>query len=225
MNAGKTDIPVGTRVRVTKVAFGDDGATDDIGVKGEITHPFPGYMIGSADKYIAGLYIEYPPHRAGQQMNLLRGDEFEIVTPVAAGFPIEFVRDMVIEALCRLGIHSSVARDGVKIEENFAQDNETETILRAIEVDAGWIRFTLAESMDMAATPRAISYQPSWSYPTPSFNRDNPPDVDIVEGGCCESPTVAIATAVAQCAKDIVDNACTDAQMKRDWENEQENAS
>lgn len=89
MNAGKTDIAVGTKVRVTHIAnIEDEQDKKLVGIVGEITHPFPGLMIGSEKQYVAGLFVEAEEakkHGLGLsplgdgQMNLVRGDRFDVV--------------------------------------------------------------------------------------------------------------------------------------------------
>lgn len=90
MKAGKTDFEVRTRVRVTHIASSDPDDLKMVGMEGEITHPFPGLMIGSASKYIAGLHVDAEEAKAhgvglmplgGASVNLCRGDRVEVVEP------------------------------------------------------------------------------------------------------------------------------------------------
>lgn len=88
MNAGSTDLEVGTLVRITHIADADD--RDLVGVEGTITHAFPGLMTGSASQYVAGIYVT--PESAAEYgltggslgdvpLNICRGDRFEVVSP------------------------------------------------------------------------------------------------------------------------------------------------
>jgi len=86
MKAGKTELEVRTMVRVTHIADPDE--QDLVGVEGEITHPFPGLMHGSPNRYIAGLFVTEEsarkhgigPGRLGlTEINLCRGDKFEVI--------------------------------------------------------------------------------------------------------------------------------------------------
>jgi hypothetical protein len=82
MKAGQTDLKCGTLIRVTHINSSDPDDKIDEGVVGRITHPFPGHMVGSASKYVAGVWVEkHPdPRMAGcKTMNLCKGDRFEVV--------------------------------------------------------------------------------------------------------------------------------------------------
>lgn len=76
MKAGKTPLKVGTRVRITKIASNDPEDQQLVGLTGEITHPFPGLMIGSASKYICGIWLD-PGQIIANELNLTRGDEIK----------------------------------------------------------------------------------------------------------------------------------------------------
>jgi len=88
MKAGKTDLEVGTLVRVTHISDLDD--QEFVGVEGTITHPFPGLMHGSSDKYVAGIDVTEEsarehgigPGRLGiTRINLMSGDRFVVIEP------------------------------------------------------------------------------------------------------------------------------------------------
>ncbi len=55
MRAGKTDLEVGTKVRITHIGDAEDRHLE--GIDGAITHAFPGLMIGSSSSYVAGLIV------------------------------------------------------------------------------------------------------------------------------------------------------------------------
>lgn len=88
MKAGKSDLEVGTKVRVTRISGSDPDDAKLVGVVGEVTHPFPGLMVGSSEKYVVGLWLDRENaalaglglDRLGLcSVNLTRGDEFEPV--------------------------------------------------------------------------------------------------------------------------------------------------
>lgn len=80
MKAGRTDLDVGTLVRVTHVTDAEDA--DLVGAEGTLTHPFPGSMAPGV-AYVAGLRLtdEYAGLYARGQVNLCAGDRFEEVEP------------------------------------------------------------------------------------------------------------------------------------------------
>lgn len=73
MNAGTTQIPVGTQVRVTHVAGNDPDDQELAGRIGEITHPFRGLM-WPGETYVAGLRLP-----GDVRVNLTAADRFELV--------------------------------------------------------------------------------------------------------------------------------------------------
>lgn len=86
MKAGKTDFEVGTRVRITRVIGTDADDKALVGATGEITHPFPGLMLGRPSQYIAGIYLDDEHRTKGTGLplghsvvNLIYGDEVEAI--------------------------------------------------------------------------------------------------------------------------------------------------
>ncbi len=73
MNAGKTNIEVGTKIKITAVKDFED--KELIGKTGRITHPFGFCSLGDE---ICGVYLDESDYY-GNQTNLLIGDKFEIV--------------------------------------------------------------------------------------------------------------------------------------------------
>jgi len=77
--AGKTSIPCDTMVVITKC----DDEPVLVGIKGHITHPFPGLILPSY-KYIAGLLLtpesieQLGPVVLTDKINLCEGDEVEV---------------------------------------------------------------------------------------------------------------------------------------------------
>jgi len=71
--AGKTNLPVGTRIKIIK-----SDEKDIIGITGKITHPFGGLMAPHV-KYVAGVYLdpEYEHLAVGGIINLTSDDKFE----------------------------------------------------------------------------------------------------------------------------------------------------
>jgi hypothetical protein len=84
MNAGATQHPVGTRIRITKVV-GKYGQFM-LGLTGELTHAFPGPAAGDPSQYLAGVRVDAEA-AAGKlagsmgdyNINLMVGDEFEVL--------------------------------------------------------------------------------------------------------------------------------------------------
>jgi hypothetical protein len=86
--AGRSDLEVGTKVRVTRASGSDPDDARLVGVVGEVTHPFPGLMVGSSERYVVGLWLDEAnarlaglgPDRLGLcPVNLVRPDAFEPV--------------------------------------------------------------------------------------------------------------------------------------------------
>jgi len=81
MYAGSTQIPVGTRVRITSVAIDGDDDREDLdleGQVGEITHPFRGLMWPGVT-YVAGVRLP-----GDQRVNLTDRDKFEVLEAAEA---------------------------------------------------------------------------------------------------------------------------------------------
>ena len=89
INAGKTDIPIGTTIKITQCHF-----PPRVGYRGRITHPFPrgenwiqaiaGFILESRDT------IPYDAITRVIECNLMPGDLFEVVNPkTAIQFPHE----------------------------------------------------------------------------------------------------------------------------------------
>ena len=73
MDAGKTNIPVGTHIEITHIIDTED--SDLIGKTGLITHPF-GF---SNDDAICGVELDDKTIRTGDIINLLVGDKFKVI--------------------------------------------------------------------------------------------------------------------------------------------------
>jgi len=73
MDAGKTKIPVGTRIQITHITDLED--VDLVGKIGTITHPF-GF---SSDEALCGVELDDKSMRTGDIVNLLDGDKFKVV--------------------------------------------------------------------------------------------------------------------------------------------------
>lgn len=83
MLAGKTVLRVGTKVKITKVEGDYIESQSLVGLTGSITHPFTGLMFERfKDQYICGIQLDTGTKYtawSGNKVNLLEGDEFEIV--------------------------------------------------------------------------------------------------------------------------------------------------
>jgi len=82
MNAGKTNLSVGTRIRVVGCTSAIHEDEEIIGAEGTITHPFPGLMWPNVHNYVAGIYLENAPFKSefnGGIANLTTADTFEVI--------------------------------------------------------------------------------------------------------------------------------------------------
>lgn len=81
MYAGSTQIPVGTKVRITSIATDGDDERGDLALEGkvgEITHPFRGLMWPGVT-YVAGVRLP-----GDQRVNLTDRDQFEVLETAEA---------------------------------------------------------------------------------------------------------------------------------------------
>jgi len=91
MKAGKTELEVGTKVRITGISGGDGYDQRLVGLVGEITHPFPGLMNGPTSDYVAGLFLDDEEVAKAHglslgkfgvaKVNICCNDSFEVVEP------------------------------------------------------------------------------------------------------------------------------------------------
>ncbi len=84
IKAGKTDAWCGERVRITKISTSDSEEQQLVGATGRITHPFAGLMVGSTANYIAGIWLDPGSGMFGKQINLIQGDEVEVIDHATA---------------------------------------------------------------------------------------------------------------------------------------------
>jgi len=73
MDAGKTKMPVGTRIEITHITDFED--KDLVGKTGTITHPF-GFSMGDE---LCGVELDDKTMRTGDIVNLLKGDKFKVI--------------------------------------------------------------------------------------------------------------------------------------------------
>lgn len=74
MDAGKTNIPVGTHIEITHITDIED--RDLVGKTGTITHPFGSCSVGDE---ICGVELDDKTMRTGDIVNLLKGDKFKVI--------------------------------------------------------------------------------------------------------------------------------------------------
>lgn len=73
MDAGKTKLPVGTRIEITHISDLED--LELVGKTGTVTHPF-GF---SNEEAVCGVELDDKSMRTGDIINLLKGDKFKVI--------------------------------------------------------------------------------------------------------------------------------------------------
>lgn len=78
IKAGKTNIPVDSRIKITYIDDEDD--RDLVELTGRITHVFNGFVNPDYENdYVCGVYLDQKDTYFGDKTNLMINDKFEVI--------------------------------------------------------------------------------------------------------------------------------------------------